>query len=100
VGEEPEEEAESGAQDETGDDGEVESGMLAAADDVAGEFSQVEGEFGTEVEQGTDEEGEAAENEQRAAEITERVHGGSVKERSWEENRERYLPGTFRAATS
>ena len=74
MGEEPEEKAEGGAQDETGDDGEVESGVFASVDDVAGEFSQAKREFGAEIEQCADEEGEAAENEQRAAEIAERVH--------------------------
>jgi hypothetical protein len=51
VGKEPEEEGKRGAENEASDDGEIERGVFAAMDDVAGEFSKAEGEFGAEVEE-------------------------------------------------
>jgi hypothetical protein len=49
VGEEPEEEGKRGAKNEASDDGEIESGVFAARDDVAGEFAEAERESSTEV---------------------------------------------------
>jgi hypothetical protein len=54
MGEEPEKEGKSGAEDEAGDDGEIESGVFAAVDDVAGKFAQAEGEFAPEIKDGAD----------------------------------------------
>jgi hypothetical protein len=45
MGEEPEEEGKGGAEDEAGDDGEIEGGVFAAMDDVAGEFAESEREL-------------------------------------------------------
>jgi len=74
VGEEPDEERKGGAEKQAGDNGEVEGGVFAAVDDVAGEFSQVKGEFAAEVEKSTGEDKEAAEEQESAAEFAEGVH--------------------------
>jgi len=70
----PEEERESGAEEETGDDWEVEGGVFTAVDNVAGEFSQAKREFATEVKKRAYEDQEAAENEEGTAEFAEGVH--------------------------
>src|SRR5260370_5832251 len=70
----PEEERECGAKDQAGDDGEIEGGVFAAMDDVAGKFSKAEGEFAAEVKKNADKDEEGAENEERAAEFAERIH--------------------------
>ena len=51
VGEEPKEQRKAEAEDEAGDDGEIEGGVFTAVDDVAGEFTETEGEFGAEVQE-------------------------------------------------
>ena len=61
VREEPEEEREGGAKEEAGDDGKVERGVFAAVDDVAGKFSQAEGEFSAEIEKSAEENEKTAE---------------------------------------
>ena len=58
----PEEEREAEAEDETGDDGEIESGVFASMDDVAGEASETERKS-------------RAENEEGAAEFADGIHG-------------------------
>jgi hypothetical protein len=55
VREEPEEEGKCCAEDEAGDDREIEGGVFAAMDDVAGEFSEAERESATEIEESTHE---------------------------------------------
>lgn len=50
MGEKPEEERKGKAENETGDDGEIEGGVFAAVDDVAGETAEAEGEFAAEIE--------------------------------------------------
>jgi len=52
---EPEEEGKCCAEDEAGDDREIEGGVFAAMDDVAGEFSEAERESATEIEESTHE---------------------------------------------
>jgi hypothetical protein len=52
VGKEPEEQRKAEAEDEAGDDGEVKRSMLAAMDDVSGEFAEVEWQFRVEIENG------------------------------------------------
>ena len=52
--EEPEEEREADAEEQAGDDREVESGVFAAMDDVAGEAAEAEGEFTAEVKKRAD----------------------------------------------
>ena len=64
VGEEPEEEREGGAEKEAGDDREVESGVIAAMDDVAGEAAEADGEFAAEIKKSTDGGEECAGNQQ------------------------------------
>jgi hypothetical protein len=60
VREKPEEQRKGNAENEAGDDGEIESGVFAAVDDVSGELSEAEGELGSEVENGADEHEKAA----------------------------------------
>ena len=76
----PEEERECGAEDKTGDDREVERGVFAAVDDIAGEFSQAEGEFPAKVKKSANKDEESAENEKGAAEFAKRVHPGILPE--------------------
>jgi hypothetical protein len=78
VGEEPEEKEESEAKEESGDDGEKESGVFAAVDDVAGEAAESEREATGEVEQGAGDGKDGAEDEEDAAEFTKRVHEAIV----------------------
>jgi hypothetical protein len=80
MGKEPEEERKNGAEDQTGDDGEIERGVFAAVDDVTGEFAESEGELGPEVEQGADDDEDEAEQEKSAAEIAERIHKSIIEE--------------------
>jgi hypothetical protein len=70
----PKEQGESGAEDETGDDGEMKDSMFATIDDVAGKFSQAQRQFAAEIEKNSDEGKKATEEEKRAAEFAERVH--------------------------
>jgi len=71
---EPEEEREHETYDKAGNDRKVERGVFAAVDDVAGQFSQAEGEFAAKIEESTDKNQKAAEKEERAAEFTEGIH--------------------------
>jgi hypothetical protein len=66
---EPEDQRQQNAQHDGGDDGEVEGGVLAAIDDVAGEASDGEVEASAEQKQQTEEDEEAAEGDQDFAEI-------------------------------
>jgi len=54
--------------------------MLAAMDDVAGEFTEAEGQFGAEVEKSADDYEDTTENEKSAAEVTERIHKSIIEE--------------------
>jgi len=54
VREEPEEQGKCCAEDQAGDDREIEGGVFAAMDDVAGELSEAEREFATEIEESAD----------------------------------------------
>jgi hypothetical protein len=58
--EKPEEKAQDGAEDETGNDREVESRVFAAVDDVTRKFAETEREFAAEVEKGASENQESA----------------------------------------
>lgn len=55
VGEEPEEKGKCRAEDKAGDDREVESGVFAAMDDIAVEFSEAERKFAAEIKESADE---------------------------------------------
>lgn len=81
AGEKPENERKHGAEDEAGDDREVESCVLAAMDDVAGKSSKAEREFAREIEQRAGEAQERAGNEENTAEVAERIHRKSVEEK-------------------
>jgi hypothetical protein len=74
VREEPEEQGKCCAEDEAGDDREIEGGVFAAIDDVPGELSEAEREFATEIKKSADKNQKAAEEEKRTAEFAERVH--------------------------
>ena len=74
MSDEPEEQCIGHAEQQAGDDGKVEGGVFAAVDDVAGEATQSEGEFSTEVEKCAYDDKETAENEKRAAEFADRFH--------------------------
>ena len=54
--------------------------MFAAVDDVAGKFSEAEGEFSAKVKKSANKDEESAENEEGAAEFAKRVHPGILPE--------------------
>jgi hypothetical protein len=64
---EPEQKTKSNAEDKASDNREVNGGVFAAADDVAREAAETEGELGAEKQQRTDHDGHAAENQERPA---------------------------------
>jgi hypothetical protein len=74
VGEEPEEQREAEAEDEARGDGEVKRGGFAAMDDVAGETAEAEREFSAEIEKSADKCQERGNDEECAAEFTQRIH--------------------------
>jgi hypothetical protein len=76
----PEEERKTDAEDEAGDDREIESSVFAAIDNVPREAAEAEGRFAAEVEKCTDENDKASEEEERAAEFAEGVHKKIVEE--------------------
>jgi len=54
MGEEPEEKGKCCAEDEAGDDREIEGGVFAAMDDVSGKFAEAKRELSTEIEKSAD----------------------------------------------
>jgi len=74
LGEEPEEQRESGAEDEAGDDGKVEGGVFATMDDVAGKAAKAQGELAAKVEERAENDQEDPEDEEHTAEFSEGVH--------------------------
>jgi hypothetical protein len=74
VRDEPEEKRERDTEEQTGDDGKVESGVFAAVNDVAGQFSEAEGKLVSEIEKSPEKNEKTCEEKKRAAEFTERVH--------------------------
>lgn len=77
---EPEEERKTEAEEEAGDDREVDRGVFATMNDVAGESSQAEREFAAEVQKSAQTDKEPTENEESPAEFAERVHPGILPE--------------------
>ena len=71
----PEEERQAEAEDETGDDGEIESGVFASVDDVAGEAAETQWEFSAEIKYRANGQEQGAQNEEGAAEFAEGIHG-------------------------
>lgn len=59
----PENQAEQNADDDAGDQREVEGGALAAMDDVAGQAAEAKGKFGSEIEEGADDDENGAEDQ-------------------------------------
>ena len=71
----PEEERQAEAEDETGDDGEIESGVFASVDDVAGEAAETQWEFSAEIKYRANGQEQGAQNEEGAAEFADGIHG-------------------------
>jgi len=80
VREEPEEERESGAEYETGNDWKIKGGVFAAMDDVARKAAEAEGQFATKVEKSAGEDKKPSNQEESASEFTERIHKRSLEE--------------------
>jgi hypothetical protein len=80
VREEPEDERKHEAKEKASHDGEINCGVFAAVDDVAGKSSEAEREFAAAEQKSTDGDEEAAEVEERAAEFAERVHESIIEE--------------------
>jgi len=70
---EPENQAEGGAEDKAGNNRKVERGVVGFVGDVAGKFAEAKRELSTEVEKGADENQDAAEDEKRTTDVA-KVH--------------------------
>jgi hypothetical protein len=68
------------AEQEACNDREVEGGVFATMDDVAGKVAETEGELSTEVQKGAQGDEEPTENEEGPAEFAEKVHPGILPE--------------------
>ncbi|HEX4545715.1 MAG TPA: hypothetical protein VH110_05100 [Candidatus Acidoferrum sp.] len=90
MGKEPEEEGKGEAEDEAGDDGNVEGGVFAAMNDVAGKATEPQGKFAAEIEKGADQDEEGTEEEESAAEIANWVHGQDCSDRKGVKERRKY----------
>ncbi|MGC1617186.1 MAG: hypothetical protein WA765_01730 [Candidatus Acidiferrum sp.] len=77
---EPEEEGEDEAKKEAGDDGEIKGRMFAAMDDIAGKFTEAEGEISAEIKQRADDREERSEDEKDAAKFAKRIHDNIIEE--------------------
>jgi hypothetical protein len=55
--------------------------VFAAVDDVAGKFSETEGELSAEVENGTDDGEQGTEEKEDAAELAEGIHRSIIEEK-------------------
>lgn len=80
VGEEPNEEGKSDAEDETGDDGKIERGVFAVVDDVAGKPAETKRKFAAEIKQRADDGEERSQDEKGAAEFAKRIHDNIIEE--------------------
>jgi hypothetical protein len=74
MSEEPEEERKTEAEEEAGEDREVEGGVFAPVDDVAREAAEAQREFSAEVKKSAHNDEESTENEKGAAEFAEGIH--------------------------
>jgi hypothetical protein len=70
----PEEERNGGAEEKASDDREVEGGVFAAMNDIAGETAEAEGQFTAKVKKSAYNGEEAAENKESAPEFAKGVH--------------------------
>jgi hypothetical protein len=80
VGNDPERERETDAEEDGGCEWEVEGGVLAAMQDVAGETTEAEGEADVEIEEGAGGGEDETENQEETAEVAERVHREECRE--------------------
>jgi hypothetical protein len=70
----PEKKTKSNAEQKASGNRKVKGGVLAAVDDVAGKSAEAEGQPAVKVEKKTQSDEDAAENQERAAEIASRMH--------------------------
>jgi hypothetical protein len=80
MGEEPEEQRKSKAEEEAGGDREIESGVLTAVEDIAGEFSKAKGESAVEIQHRASDDHHGAKQHQESAEIARWIHSWIVLE--------------------
>jgi hypothetical protein len=80
AGEEPEEKRERGAEDEAGDDGEVERGVFAAMDDVARKLAETKGELAAEIKKSAEDDKQSAEKQNTAAKFAQWIHARIIRE--------------------
>jgi hypothetical protein len=80
VGKKPEEEREGNAEEQAGDDREVEGGVFAAVHDIAWESTEAKGKLSTEVEKPAEEDKKAAEKEEGAADFAKGRHSRILPE--------------------
>ena len=74
AGEEPQEQAETHAEQDAGRQGKVKRGMLALVNNVSRQVAQAERELAAEVEESADERKDTCYNEQRPAEFSQWIH--------------------------
>lgn len=77
---EPEEERENNADDKTGHDGKVERGVLAAVNDVAGQFSETERQPVAKIKKGSNQNEKTSEEDKSPAEFAEGIHNAILPE--------------------
>ena len=70
----PKNQAECDADEQTGNQWKIKCAVLAAVNDIAGEPAQAEGKFAAERQEGADGDEHCAENEEGAAEVLEWFH--------------------------
>jgi len=74
VGEEPEEKREDDAEEQAGDDREVESGVFAAMDDVAGEFSKAKRQLAAKIKKSAEKNQKTAQEKESPSQLAKRFH--------------------------
>lgn len=82
MGEKPKEKREADAEKEAGDEREVEGGVLAAMNDVAGEAAKAHREFAAEIQKRAYGGEQRAKNEKGATELAERIHARIIEEQA------------------
>jgi len=74
---EPDDQAEKGAENEASNNREIEGGVFTSMDDVTGQAAEAEGEFAAKIEECADKNENSSEKEKNAAKIAE-VHGDAT----------------------
>lgn len=87
----PKEKRERDAEKQTGDDRKVERSVFAAVNDVAGQFSQTQGQLVSEIEKSSEKNEDGPEEKKRATELAKRVHSRILSEAVEECLRKRLL---------